>query len=108
LNQDSKPGDVLKSAGISGLFHLPGTMEDIEQVFFFAAGTEKTPCYAIIKTLLATTRKKLVLIYSNRQEKETIFHQKLLLLQQQHPQQFHIRFIFSVSNDVDSRSLSNW
>jgi ferredoxin-NADP reductase len=108
LINHAKVGDALHSSGISGLFHLPDTLEGIEQFFFFAAGSGITPCYAIIKTLLATTKKRVVLIYSNRQEADTIFHQQLLLLQQQHPQQFQLRFLFSISNDVNNSRLSNW
>ena len=104
----AKVGDILSSSGINGFFHLPDNMEGIQQFFFLAAGTGITPCYSIIKTLLATTKKQVVLIYSNRQEKDTIFYKQLQWLKQQYPQQFQIHFLFSIHTDVFRSRLSNW
>ena len=58
----AKEGDILNSSGINGFFHLPDNIEGIDQFFFLAAGSGITPCYSIIKTLLATTKKQVVLI----------------------------------------------
>ncbi len=108
LISHAKTGDILNSSGISGFFHLPGNLDDTDQFFFLAAGSGITPCYSIIKTLLATTKKQVVLIYSNRTEDDTIFYKQLQLLQQQYPQQFKIHFLFSIYKDVYQSRLSNW
>ena len=49
----AKEGGLLNSSGINGFFHLPDNMDGIDQFFFLAAGSGITPCYSIIKTLLA-------------------------------------------------------
>ena len=104
----AKEGGLLNSSGINGFFHLPDNMDGIDQFFFLAAGSGITPCYSIIKTLLATTKKQVVLIYSNRQEGDTIFYKQLQLLKQQYPQQFQIYFLFSIFNNIYQSRLSNW
>ena len=104
----AKQGDILHSAGINGLFQLPDDISHVEQFFFLAAGSGITPCFSIIKTLLATTNKRVVLIYSNRRESDTIFYTQLQLLQQQYPQQLQVHFLFSVYNDIYRSRLSNW
>ena len=108
LLNNTKAGDVLYSSGVSGFFQLPENINATEQFFFLAAGSGITPCFSIIKTLLATTKKRVVLIYSNRQESDTIFYNQLLSLQQQYPQQLQIRFLFSVNTNVYHSRLSNW
>jgi ferredoxin-NADP reductase len=104
----AKEGDILNSSGISGFFQLPDKTDYIDQFFFLAAGSGITPCYAIIKTLLATTKMQIVLIYSNRKESDTIFYNQLQSLQHQHQQQLQIHFLFSHYNDVHRSRLSNW
>jgi ring-1,2-phenylacetyl-CoA epoxidase subunit PaaE len=104
----AKEGDILNSSGINGFFHLPGNIDSADQFFFLAAGSGITPCYSMIKTLLATTKKQAILIYSNRKESDTIFYKQLQLLQQQYPQQLQIHFLFSSYNDVYQSRLSNW
>ena len=83
----AKEGDILYSSGIGGHFILPPDINNIEQVFFIAAGSGITPCYSLIKTLLFSTIKKIVLVYSNRTEAETLFYRELKLLQEQYAQQ---------------------
>ena len=108
LVSHAKEGDTLISSGINGFFHLPDDIDNIQQFFFLAAGSGITPCYSIIKTLLATTKKHVVLIYSNRKESDTIFYEQLQALQKKHPQQLQIYFLFSSYNDVYRSRLSNW
>jgi len=108
LVNHAKEGDILDSSGISGFFHLPDNINEINQFFFMAAGSGITPCYAIIKTLLATSKKQVVLIYSNKKENDTIFYDQLQLLQQQYPHQLQIHFLFSYYKDVYRSRLSNW
>lgn len=104
----AKEGDTLISSGVSGFFVLPENDDGIQQYFFLAAGSGITPCFSLIKTLLATTSKQVVLIYSNRDKSDTIFYQQLVALQQQYADRFQIRFLFSNNFDVYNGRLSNW
>lgn len=108
LLDSTKEGDILFTSGVSGFFQLPENLHDTEQFFFLAAGSGITPCFSLIKTILATTEKKIVLIYSNRQKADAIFYNQLQALQQQHPNQFQIKFLFSTNPDVYNSRLSNW
>lgn len=104
----AKESDTLISSGVSGFFVLPENADDIQQYFFLAAGSGITPCFSLIKTLLATTSKQVVLIYSNRDKSDTIFYQQLVVLQQQYADRFQLRFLFSNNFDVYNGRLSNW
>lgn len=108
LISHAKEGDTLISSGISGFFVLPEDDSNIEQYFFLAAGSGITPCFSIIKTLLATTDRQVFLIYSNKEKSDTIFYQQLIQLQEQYSGRFQIKFLFSNSYDVFSSRLSNW
>lgn len=108
LLDNTKQDDVLFTSGVSGFFQVSENIDDTEQFFFLAAGSGITPCFSLIKTLLATTKKPVVLIYSNRQKTDTIFYNQLLSLQQKHPEQFQIKFLFSINADVYNSRLSNW
>lgn len=108
LLYDSKVGDVLHTSGISGFFCLPENTENIEQVFFLAAGSGITPCFSIIKTLLTTSDKEIVLIYSNKSEADIIFYRQLNSLLHQYPDRFHIRFLNSNSEGIFNKRLSKW
>lgn len=104
----AKVGDILQTTGINGFFCLPVVLDEMEQVFFLAAGSGITPCYAIIKTLLHTTTKKVVLIYSNKNKNDTIYLQQLLKLNHQYPDKFQLRFLNSASDDIYNRRLGKW
>jgi ferredoxin-NADP reductase len=108
LNYHTKVGDILVTSGISGFFLLPEKPETFDQYFFLAAGSGITPCYSLIKTLLATTGKKVVLIYSNKSEYSTIFYKHLQALQEKYGDRFSIRFLFSDIANVYQSRLSNW
>jgi ring-1,2-phenylacetyl-CoA epoxidase subunit PaaE len=108
LLYETKVGEVLDTAGVSGLFILPEESQHIDQVFFLAAGSGITPCYSMIKTLLHTTSKQVVLIYSNKNERDTIFLRSLTILLQQFSSRFQIRFLNSNSEGIFNRRLSNW
>lgn len=103
----AEQGDIIHTSGIGGFFVLPADTTN-KQYFFLAAGSGITPCYALIKTLLATTKEKVVLIYSNCSKADTIFYDQLRSLQQQHKKRFVIRFLFSNILDVFNSRLSNW
>ena len=108
LISHAKYGDTLISSGVSGFFVLPENADAIQQYFFLAAGSGITPCFSLIKTLLATTSKQIVLIYSNRDRSDAIFYQQLVELQQQYTDRFQIRFLFSSNFDLYHGRLSNW
>lgn len=103
-----KAGDILSTSGISGFFLLPTKNLSIDQFFFLAAGSGITPCYALIKTILATRQQQVVLFYSNKTEEDTIFLKALLNLQQEYADRFAIRFLYSNRFSVYHSRLSKW
>lgn len=108
LISQARVGDILFSSGINGLFLLPENPDVPEQYFFLAAGSGITPCFSMIKTILASTRRMLVLIYSNRSEEDCIFLGQLKTLQQKHSDRFTAYFLFSDVLDVYRSRLSKW
>ncbi len=108
LLDSAQIGEVLDVAGIGGFFSLPEDDTNTEQVFFLAAGSGITPCYAMIKTLLLTTTKQVVLIYSNRSEEDTIFLKQLRALEEKYPATFQLKFLNSNGDGVLNRRLSKW
>lgn len=107
MNYKAAVGDILFSSGISGFFTMP-EKETYENVFFLAAGSGITPCFALIKHLLQHTDKKIILIYSNKREADTIFHSALQSLQTLFKERFTIRFLFSNRNNVLESRISHW
>lgn len=107
MNYRVKVGDIFFSSGISGFFVLP-EKNDYENIFFLAAGSGITPCFALIKYLLSSTNKNVFLIYSNRTEASTIFYAALQQLHQQYRDRFSIRFLFSNRNNALESRLSHW
>lgn len=103
-----KEGDVLHTAGISGLFLLPDDLNSAKQYFFLAAGSGITPCYALIKTLLVNTQADIILVYSNRSEEDTIFKTSLEQWAASYKQRLKIEFLFSNRPHVLKSRLSNW
>lgn len=101
-------GDVLYTTGVSGFFLLPPAELNIRQFFFLAAGSGITPCYSLIKTILASSNHSVVLIYSNKSEEDTIFHEALQLLQKKYTDRFSIRFLYSNRFSVYESRLSKW
>ena len=102
-----KEGDILYTTGITGFFCLPENLDEIEQLFFLAAGSGITPCFSLIKTLLAITNKHVVLIYSNHSENDAIFYTELQLLQKKYDDRFQTHFLFSNQNNISYSRLSN-
>ncbi|HET6226001.1 MAG TPA: 2Fe-2S iron-sulfur cluster-binding protein [Bacteroidia bacterium] len=103
----AKPGDIFYTSGISGMFTLPE--QNWPECFcFLAAGSGVTPCYALIKTILATSIKQVVLFYSNRTTADAIFYKQLVQLQEHYPDRFRIHFFFSDHKDLQHRRLSKW
>ncbi len=104
----SEIGDILLSSGISGFFLLPENINSADQYFFLAAGSGITPCFSMIKTILAKAESKVVLIYSNKSEADTIFYSMLKDLLNQFAGRFIIHFLFSNLNNVYRSRLGNW
>jgi len=107
MNYKAVVGDVLFTSGVSGFFVMP-EKENYTTVFFLAAGSGITPCFALIKSLLYSSRKNIILVYSNRSPDHTIFYEKLQWLLQRFPGRFSIRFLFSSKQDVLQSRLSHW
>lgn len=108
LVYNTKEGDILYTSGISGLFQLPEKPETVEQYFFLAAGSGITPCFSLIKTLLATTKSHVTLIYSNKTQADAIFYEQLKTLEQEYSEQLTLRFLFSDVFNVYHSRLSHW
>ncbi len=104
----TKPGDVLKTSGISGLFVLPKNNPEINEHCFIAAGSGITPGFSLIKTVLATTNHKVSLIYSNKTEGDALFYSDLKKLQEEHSNRFTIKFLFSNASGIYNSRLSQW
>ena len=103
----TKPGDVLRTTGISGLFVLP-KQSDYKEYCFIAAGSGITPCFSLIKTLLRTSEHKVILIYSNKTVADTLFYQSLKKLREQYTDRFTIKFLFSNAPSIYDSRLSQW
>ncbi len=99
-------GDLWQTSGFSGFFTLPKNIEQYECYFFLAAGSGITPCYSLIKTLLAVTQKNIVLVYSNSNKPSAIFYEQLKLLAEQYPERFKCKFLFSDSKYYQDARLS--
>ena len=97
----AKPGDTLTTAGVGGVFTLPDEIQVYRQFFFFAAGSGIIPIYSLVKTLLHSYPFiKIVLIYSNRSVAKTVFYKELSNLQASYPDNLHIEFLFSNTEDL--------
>jgi ring-1,2-phenylacetyl-CoA epoxidase subunit PaaE len=103
----SKEGDILFTSGIGGFFTLPEVTAD-KQYVFLAAGSGITPCFSLIKTLLATTKERIVLIYSNRSEEETIFYKELESLHKEYGERLILKRLFSNATHHRQRHLAKW
>jgi ferredoxin-NADP reductase len=108
LVYSTEEGTVLYTSGISGLFQLPAAPATVEQFFFLAAGSGITPCFSLLKTVLATTNSHVTLIYSNKTQADAIFYAQLKRLEQEYPQQLAICFLFSDVFNVYHSRLSHW
>jgi len=101
-------GDTLTCTGAGGLFILPEHIARYRQIFFLAAGSGITPCFSLIKTLLATQPHiSIILIYSNRSASDTIFYDQLIRLSEKSRGRLKIDFLFSFSNNLLKARLNN-
>lgn len=101
LFDHARPGDVLLTPGAGGVFTLPDDIASYQQLFFFAAGSGIIPIYSLIKTALRSYPSiKLVLVYSNRSLAKTVFYKELNDLQKHYPNNLHVEFLFSNTEDL--------
>jgi ring-1,2-phenylacetyl-CoA epoxidase subunit PaaE len=97
----AKPGDILRTTGAAGVFILPNDVNSYRQLFFFAAGSGIIPIFSLIKTLLISHPfTKIVLVYSNKSVALAVFYIELNELQSQYPENLHIEFLFSNTEDL--------
>lgn len=104
----AKPGDVLYTSGINGLFVLPERFDDFNQFFFLAAGSGITPCFSLLKRILKRHSNQVVLIYSNKSEGAALFFKQLEDLEREYSERFQIHFLFSYKLDLYHSRLSSW
>jgi ferredoxin-NADP reductase len=107
LIDHAKPGDELLTIGAGGLFTLPDNTNNIQQIFFLAAGSGITPIYSLLKTVLHFhPHIHAVLIYSNPSPQRTVFFSQLNELQEEFNERFQLRFLFSNSADLLTARLN--
>jgi ferredoxin-NADP reductase len=101
LIDHAKPGDELITTGGGGFFVFPENIHSYKQVFFFAAGSGITPIYSLLKTALHLyPHLSIILIDSNTSPASTISLEDLLKLKNQHPDQFQLKFLFSIAPEL--------
>ncbi|MGV3505040.1 MAG: 2Fe-2S iron-sulfur cluster-binding protein [Adhaeribacter sp.] len=101
-----QPGDQILSAGVGGLFTLPGPPGNYRQVFFFAAGSGITPIFSLLKSLLyGYPSAKAVLVYSNRRPEQAIYLTELRQLAAAFPNRFHLECLFSEAANLSRARL---
>ncbi|HEU4469764.1 MAG TPA: ferredoxin--NADP reductase [Flavisolibacter sp.] len=102
----AKPGDLLETTGVGGLFTLPADINSFDQLFFFAAGSGITPVYSLLRTALhAYPRINTVLVYSNSSPGSTIFLEPLKTLQTQFGDRLKLQLLFSNSENLSHARL---
>jgi ferredoxin-NADP reductase len=106
LVDHAEVGDELVTIGAGGLFVLPGNIDQVEQIFFFAAGSGITPIYSLIKTCLHFhSLTRVVLIYSSPSESSTIFIKEIRQLQEKFTSKFQVEWLFSNSQNLSGARL---
>jgi ring-1,2-phenylacetyl-CoA epoxidase subunit PaaE len=107
LIDHAKAGDELVTIGAGGLFTLPDDINNVQQIFFLAAGSGITPIFSLLKTLLHFhPHIHAVLIYSNPSLQRTIFFSQLNELKEKFGERFQLRFLFSNSLDLLAARLN--
>lgn len=107
LFEKTRPGEDLLCTGAAGFFVLPAQAAEVQQYFFFAAGTGITPVLPLIETLLTEQPTcRLVLIYSNRSINTALFINRLEALKQQYTDRLRIEYLFSTDKDLARARLN--
>lgn len=103
----SKPGDRFLCAGVGGFFTLPPNLDEIQTLFFFAAGSGITPILSLIKSALHSHPKiSVILVYSNHSKETTAYYEILLGLKTRFPSRCTLRFLFSRTSDLRTARLN--
>lgn len=102
-----REGDTLLTSGISGFFKLDED-QPAPHYCFLAAGSGITPCFSMIKTLMATTTSSVLLFYSNRNEASVIFSKQLKELAERYGARLIIHYLYSDHHDLYHRRLGKW
>jgi ferredoxin-NADP reductase len=106
LFDDVKHGDVIRTAGVSGLFTLPDQSENYDPILFLCAGTGITPAMSLIKEVLhSRPGNKIILVYSNRTRSSTVFLRDIEYLEKRYPDKFIVEYFFSVNQDLSRARL---
>jgi ferredoxin-NADP reductase len=101
-----KPGDTVRTAGVSGLFTLPDKIETYEAIVFLCAGTGITPAMSLIKEALHVRDfRKVILVYSNTSPASTVFRDEIEKLKVEYQSQFIVESFFSHSQDLSRARL---
>lgn len=101
-----KAGDRLLTIGAAGMFVLPESIENIQQLIFFAAGSGITPVYSLLRSALSRFPEiRIKLLYSNRSVNTTVFYGELLNLAEAFPQ-FELVLFFSDAVDINWSRLN--
>jgi ferredoxin-NADP reductase len=101
LIDHAKPGDELITTGAGGFFVFPENIESYKQIFLFAAGSGITPIFSLLKTALHLyPHLSIILVDSNTSPASTIFLEDLLKLKNKHPDQFELKFLFSIAPEL--------
>lgn len=107
LVDKAKPGDQLLCAGVGGFFILPSSFDNIESLFFFAAGSGITPVLSLINSALHSVQKvKIILVYSNHSKETTAYYQRLVDLKSRFPERFTLIFLFSRTANLKTARLN--
>lgn len=101
-----KAGDRLLTIGAAGMFVLPESSGNMQQLIFFAAGSGITPVYSLLRSALNRFPElKIKLLYSNRSVSTTVFYSELLHLAAIFPQ-FELVLFFSDATDISWSRLN--
>lgn len=107
--QRYREGDTLNLINVGGKFVLPGKLEDIRQVFLFAAGSGITPVFSILKQLMKHHPGiSVYLAYSNSRPSSTIFYEQIKALEEEYPERLTVNFIFSNNKNLLKARLSGF
>lgn len=94
-------GDTLEVGEPEGRFVYDHKAKNVTA---FAAGSGITPIYSILKTALeAGDDTHFTLVYGNKTPEQTLFYEELKGLEVSHPSQLKILWVFSQSNEENSR-----
>lgn len=107
--QRYREGDTLNLINVGGKFVLPAKMEDIRQVFLFAAGSGITPVFSILKQLMKHHPEiSVYLAYSNSRPSSTIFYEQIKVLENEYAERLTVNFIFSNNKNLLKARLSGF